>query len=551
MQQLPASHIPPHSSDLDRRAFKPLPSGIENPYVNIPRIREELRDYPNQQVVEYIAHGIEHGFDIGFRGPFTETFPKNNSSSRILETELTETINKEVERGHTAGPFVNPPFLQNHISPLGAAVKDDGSARLIMDLSQPAGESINDFIDREEFPCSYVHFDVATALIRKMGRGCLLSKIDIRHAFRLLPVRPEDWPLLVYYWHGRYYVDLKLPFGSRSSPSIFTEFADLLCWILTTNYSLIVIHYADDYLLLTIPCLILAQKNLEILLEVFDFLGVPVAKNKLIGPTTEAVYLGIQINTDTFEMSIPQKKRDEVLSILPKWIDRRTCKKRNLLSLIGKLQHCAKVVRAGRIFVRRLITLSTLVSELHHHVTLNNDAKADIQWWCEFLPKWNFASIIPESLIVESTDLSLFTDAAKTVGFGAVMGNSWIQARWPPHMIDDNIDIKELFAIMAATLTWGAHWTGKRIVFITDNKPITQIWAAGSTPSPILMKLVRRIFLFAAQNDFSVSFKHIFGHFNAAADALSRFQDRRFRELVPQAEHQATPIPPAIWDVLT
>ena len=129
------------------------------------------------------------------------------------------------------------------------------------------------------------------------------------------------------------------------------------------------------------------------------------------------------------------------------------------------------------------------------------------------------------------------------------MGNAWIQAAWPPLFRGEDIDFLELFAILAAAFTWGHQWTGRRIVFVTDNKPITQIWSSGTTPSPKIMKLVRKLFLFAAMNDFSVSFKHIFGHYNAAADALSRLQDQRFRELMPTAAQQATPIHHEVWQL--
>ena len=550
MPQLIASHKHLEDSDLDPSPpFKNLPPCAQNHHVNIMNISHELRNHPDQSAVTQLLNGLKYGFDIGFRGNFSDTFPKNNSSALKNSEQVSISINKEIQRGHTAGPFIEPPFKHNHISPIGAAIKNDGSARLIMDLSQPSGLSVNDYISKEEFPTNYVHFDVATTLVRKMGRGCFLSKVDIKHAFRLLPVRPEDWPLLVYFWDGHYYVDLKLPFGARSSPSIFTNFADLLCWILTTNYSLVVIHYADDYLLFTIPCLILAKENLDILLQVFEFLGVPVALDKLVGPATIIVYLGIQINTNKFTISIPQEKMDEMLILLPKWCSRRTCKKRKLLSLIGKLNFCATVVRAGRIFVRRLIDLSTTAKEMHHHITLNKDAKEDIHWWCEFLPKWNCHSIIPDPMIIKSTDIKLFTDAAKTIGFGAVMDRSWIQCAWPPHLVDTDIDYKELFAIMAATLTWGSGWSGKRIVFITDNKPITQIWSSGTSQSPALMHLVRKLFLFAAMHDFSIAFKHIYGHFNEAADALSRFQDDRFRALVPNADEHPTPLPTRLWEI--
>ena len=88
-------------------------------------------------------------------------------------------IMKELDRGHTSGPFKNPPFDITHCSPIGAVVKKDDSCRLIMDLSQPRGG-----------------FDTATDMVRAAGIGCLLSKVDIQHAFRLLPVHPSNWPLL-------------------------------------------------------------------------------------------------------------------------------------------------------------------------------------------------------------------------------------------------------------------------------------------------------------------------------------------------------------------
>ena len=63
--------------------------------------------------------------------------------------------------GHTVGPFLNPPFPDLHCSPVGAVQKKDGSCRIILDLSQPKGRSINEGIDKELFTVQYTHFDRA------------------------------------------------------------------------------------------------------------------------------------------------------------------------------------------------------------------------------------------------------------------------------------------------------------------------------------------------------------------------------------------------------
>ena len=64
-----------------------------------------------------------------------------------------------------------------------------------------------------------------------------------------------------------------------------------------------------------------------------------------------------------------------------------------------------------RMFLRRLISLSTSVSELSHHISLSADARADIRWWLDFLPTWNGISVIPPPP-VSNVDLHLFTDAS-------------------------------------------------------------------------------------------------------------------------------------------
>ena len=74
-----------------------------------------------------------------------------------------------------------------------------------MDLSQPKGSAINKFICKEDFVVQYTHFDVATDMVRVQGKWCYMSKVDIKLAFRLLPVCPCDWPLLGFF-HGLVFV---------------------------------------------------------------------------------------------------------------------------------------------------------------------------------------------------------------------------------------------------------------------------------------------------------------------------------------------------------
>ena len=259
-------------------------------------------------------------------------------------------------------------------------------------------------------------------------------------------------------------------------------------------------------------------------------------------------HLGITIDSNNMSISIPEDRYNEIMTMLPTWLHKKTCTKKQLLSLIGKLSFVCKVIRPGRTFLRRLIDLSTTVQKLHHHINFTADARADIAWWMEFMPQWNRRSIIPDCFEISNEDFTLFTDAS-TSGFGAIWGNAWIQDTWHDNTSSWSIDTKELFAIYAAAVTWGDTWAGKRIVFNTDNLPITQAWQSGTSKSKPLMCILRKTFLLAAKKGFSLSLKHIFGIYNSVADALSRFKVRRFRTLQPTADHVATPIPAEVWNI--
>ena len=93
--------------------------------------------------------------------------------------------------------------------------------------------------------------------------------------------------------------------------------------------------------------------------------------------------------------SLPDDKLQDLLTELQSWSSCNKCLKRELLSLIGKLNFTCRIIPAGRIFLRRLIDLSTSACLPHHHVTMNREAHRDITWWLQFLPTWNGRAIIP------------------------------------------------------------------------------------------------------------------------------------------------------------
>lgn len=158
--------------------FRSLPPAVVSP-INVRNLERLLFHHPCASTRRFLVSGFRYGFDIGFRGSFRtpNARPRNLRTAVDNEALVTAAINKELVRGHTSGPFLQPPFFDTHCSPLGSDPKPDGSVRLILDLSSPRGDSVNEGISKEEFSCSYSSFDDAVQLVRHWGRGHSWEKL--------------------------------------------------------------------------------------------------------------------------------------------------------------------------------------------------------------------------------------------------------------------------------------------------------------------------------------------------------------------------------------
>ena len=159
-------------------------------------------------------------------------------------------LNKERDADRLVGPFPEPPFPNFCCSPQGIVPKKDPSEfRLIHHLSYPPGSSVNDFIPEH---CSSVHYasiNDAVFVIKRMGAGCFKAKTDVKSAFRIIPIHPNDFALLGMKWQDSYYFDRSLPIGSSSSCAIFEAFSTALqCLAMTRLGASGVLHILDDFL---------------------------------------------------------------------------------------------------------------------------------------------------------------------------------------------------------------------------------------------------------------------------------------------------------------
>ena len=147
------------------------------------------------------------------------------------------------------GPLNPGDFPYAQISSLVVVEKKHSTKwRLILDLSNPAGFSVNDGIAKCLCSLKYRLVNDVVAQILQMGKGCYLAEIGIDSAFCNISIHPHDHHLLGMIWNEALYIGTAIPFGLRSAPKIFNAIAAGLQWVATKKGVSFLEHFLDDFI---------------------------------------------------------------------------------------------------------------------------------------------------------------------------------------------------------------------------------------------------------------------------------------------------------------
>lgn len=518
------------------------------------RWEECLASHPDRAYVEFLVQGLREGFRIGFRhgSVSCHSAASNMQSADVHPEVIKDFLSSELAAGRVLGPVDSDTARRVQVNRFGLVPKghQPGKWRLIVDLSFPRGNSVNDGIEPELCSLHYTSVDEACKRVMARGRGTMLAKFDVEGAFRTVPVHPDDRHLLGMSWEGQVYVDKVLPFGLRSAPKLYNAVADALLWILVNHDEVDGLHYLDDFLLFCEPDPRQGERALQSALARCARLGVPVASRKTEGPSTTLTFLGLELDTLSMTVRLPPAKLERLRREIRRWEGMRSCSKRELLSIIGQLQHACCAIRPGRSFLRRMIELSKCVRELHHRVRLNAGFRSDLRWWGCFLPIWN-GSCPMATLSRVPPQVALTSDASGSWGCGAfTSGGKWFQLRFPESWSDLHITVKELLPIVLGVAIWGNEWKGLTVSCFCDNAAVVAIVNSGRSKMDRAMHLMRCLSFFLARWCVSLVCRHIPGSQNGAADALSRDDLPSFQRLVPRADKEGASLPDELLQCL-
>jgi hypothetical protein len=453
-----------------------------------------------------------------------ENHPSSSINSDLFNKATAQFLTEIAEGNYIVAP--SPPLI---VSPLGIIPKPDGGIRIIHDCSRPKGQAVNDYVsDSQKF--KYQSLDDATRLV---SQGCFMAKVDLKSAYRSVPISKESQKVTGFKWHlnGRatYLYDCKLPFGSKEAPGIFHHLSQAVRRMMARK-GFIIVAYLDDFFI----CEQSKAKCFEAfstLLQLLRKLGFYINWQKVIDPTQSITFLDIEINSVTMHISLPSNKLSELKAEIADFMLRQRASKRQLQSLAGNLKWAASVVYGGRVFLRCIINAFCALKHKSHKMRLSWDIKQDIAWWHRFLDTFN-----GKSLLLHLTPITSLSTDACTIGAGGTWNDDWFYCNWEmdlPSAASLHINEKELLAVIIAAHRWAPYWANHTVKFLSDNSVTVYSINKCTSRNPFLMKCLRSLFWLSATYNFCFLARHVPGKSNAQADFLSRLhEDTKFSQQI-------------------
>ena len=496
---------------------------------NIELLDSLLKDYHDWEIVEWLKFGFPISYDRFRPDPVPNNV--NHKGAECFPSVIDEYVEKELREGSTMGPFMIPPFLsRNGISPLSTREKRGSSdRRVIMDLSFRHNTSVNDGISRDNYmgtPISlrYPSIDTLAARVAQLGPSCALFKLDLARYFRQIPVCPLDYSLLGWRWRNLLFYDKSMPMGLRSAAYVAQRISSSIVYI-HSQMGYFSINYLDDFG--SAEPWNLVWDSFNALRRILQQVGLKESTQKAVLPTTKLTFLGVFFDTDKMTLEVSKDRIAETIFEIEKWERRSMFTRKNLESLIGKLQFISNCVRGSRVFISRLLTCLT-GTERKQLIPIDTEMRKDIAWWKQFMTQYNGVSIMWHLQLVKPNQFAA-SDAC-LVAAGGWCDNECYHLEFPAWVRErtNNIAHFEFLALLVTLKLWKRKLSNKFLVFLCDNQAVCHAVNAGLAKDAFLLQCLREVAWLCCTYDFYIRLQYIESARNLIPDLLSRMSiDRK------------------------
>jgi len=470
---------------------------------------------------------LEFGWPLGFTGDSLPTGgSKNHSGAEVFSVETEAYLVKEKECGAVIGPFVKNPLVSKIVvSPINSIPKRSSTGRrFVSDLSFPRGESVNDGIDLscylgDSAKITFPTVDDFTGLIRRQGKGALIFKKDLSRAYRQFFLDPLDIRYQGFKWRGGFYLDCSLVMGCKSAAMMCQRATTAVTCFLDTQ-GVFVVSYLDDFAGCASPED--AEASYSALGSMLQELGLQESLPKAREPATRMEFLGVTFDTVSQTLEVTPSRLQEIKELLLVWDSKRSASRKEIQSLVGKLQFTARCVPAGRLFISRMLDLLRGLKSQGHRRRVSGEFRKDLLWWSRFIDSFSGISMMLDQQWL-SPDTIISTDACLTGGGGWTEGE-YFGFVFPGFVQDKNwhINTLELLVLMVALRLWSSRLKGHKVKVFCDNSATVSVINSGRCKDTVMLGLLREVAFLCTTGSCMVKAVHLPGVENRLADGLSR-----------------------------
>ena len=429
---------------------------------------------------------------ITTRGDARPVFVK----ARRVPYALNEQIERELDKLEKNG-VIKKTDRSCWASPIVVVPKADNTVRICGDYKSTINQSVED--EQYVLPTTQ---DLYTALVGSK----VFSKLDLSHAYAQLNVDRESQEYLTIATHKGLYSYLKLPYGVKSSPTIFQAKMDQI--LLGVEKC---VCKQDDILIGGNDW----QEDLKILADVLDRLHkynlhLKLPKCEFLKP--EVVYLGLRISAEGLQ-PVEEKINAVKQAPAPQNVS-------ELRSFLGMVQY----------YHSFLPGLATILAPLHRLL------QKDVRWeWtadCQKAFEACKEGLTSDSLLVHydlNRTLRLACDAS-SYGLGAVLSHLMEDGQERPIAYASRtlssseknyaqIE-REALSIIFGVKKFHQFLYGRKFTLVTDHQPLLTILGPKTAIPPLAAAHMQRWVVVLSAYDYQIEYRSSAKHSNC--DALSR-----------------------------
>jgi len=453
---------------------KPWPSRPET-NVDIDRLEAKVLLHKDKMTIHQLERSLKAVDHLRNGAPAHQSeilpgcFVKNSKTAFTYGKFVTEEIATWIEKGYAAGPFDSPPTDQFRVNPILAVVQPD-KIRVILNVSAPEDESFNSNVN--EFETETVKMASARIFGQKLmdcGKDSVMSKQDLKAAYKQVPAKLEDLRLQGFFWLGKFFVETRQIFGAKTSVcnfDILGETLKLLALLESIIPPSLVLRQVDD-----VPCVSPANTDwtadfTQTYKDLCSELNVMLAEDcplldKAFSNQVRGKVLGIMFDSTDLSWRLPDKKIEKCLKSIHAALSDSVCTLKNFQKLVGRLNDISQMCCFLKIYKQPISDCLGGVdsgADPSTPIFLSPHAEKDLLVWAGFLlseHKWlPLASPYTEPPLKCKEFVSDAAGLAESADFGSRPGAGNIgfcengtiifanQLLWPEHFIKHAVDEK-------------------------------------------------------------------------------------------------------------